>query len=102
MAGAKRARAPMLPSKIRHAFDQAVRDLASGKTSTTITLKEIWIEMITQDPFKAFDTLSKFCPKEMLIEQDVRHHFISGEPISVDEWEATYLADAQPVEQLEH
>lgn len=92
MPGPRKARGKQLPGKIRDAFDLALRNLASGKRGTIIELADIFEEMIITDPLKAFDTIAKFCPKEMLIEQETTHRIISGEPISVDQWEATYLA----------
>ena len=56
-----------------------------------IELRDIFIEMLTTDPLKTLDTVAKFVPKEMMVQQDVTHKFIAGEPLDVEAWEQANL-----------
>lgn len=60
-----------IAGKVRRAFDQAVGNLKRGGVITD--LSDIWAGMIVRDPYRAFDTLAKFLPKELLVEKDGTH-----------------------------
>lgn len=83
MPGRKGARhiAPM----VRAGFEQAIKALA--KKGGVTSLADIWEELIVTDPAKALEVLSKYVPKEMMIEvEDARPFAFTDKPMQVDEW----------------
>ena len=88
----KKARGKDLASKVRLAFDKAFDNLGESVQKDGVTaLSEIVQDMLIQDPFKALDTLSRYVPKEMMIEQTSTVTFIAGEQLDVDAWEKQHL-----------
>lgn len=60
---ARPAQGRRIVPQIRGGYVRALESLASkGRPVSTIIEK-----MIEEDPFKAFDTLARFCPKELLM-----------------------------------
>ena len=73
-----------LAEKIRAGALRALSNLSQKGTS----IEDIWEEMLTQDPFKAFQALSSFLPKEMLVEIDAaRPWVIAHQPLTVEQWQ---------------
>ena len=75
--------------RIRAAFFLAVENLK--KNGAISDISDIWEQMIVTDPFKAFDVLAKFTPKEIDVGVDSTVHLISGDAMSVEDWEAGHL-----------
>lgn len=74
-----------LAATVRAGFEQALKNLA--KKGGVSGIADIWEELIVQDPAKALDTLSKYVPKEMMVEiEESRPFAFNAEPMSVDEW----------------
>jgi hypothetical protein len=86
MAGrGKTARARDIAPLVRQGFLKAIENLKRGGTITDIA--DIWQEIIADDPARALELLSKYVPKEMLIEvDDARPFAFVAEPITAQEW----------------
>ncbi len=96
----KQARGKELPGRVRQAFEDAIEKLKENGVITDMS--DVWQEMIAQDPFKAFQTLAHYIPKELLIEQEVTHRLVIGEAMSVDEWEKIAINGAKALEERAH
>ena len=97
---AKRARSRDLSGRVRQGFEKALQQLKENGVITDIS--DVWQEMIAQDPFKALETLAKYIPKEHLIEQEVTHRMVVGEPMSVEEWEKLHLNGTKAITERKH
>ena len=93
MAGTtgRKARGKDVANRVRDAFGKALDEMANN-SGGVIELKDIFIEMMTSEPLKCLDTVAKFVPKEMMIEQETTVKFISGQPLDVDAWEKENLS----------
>lgn len=89
MAGPKTTRGREIAPLVRRGFERAIENLKKGGTIADIS--DIFEEMIATDPFKAFDVLAKFTPKELMIEQNTTHRIIAGEAIDVETWEREHV-----------
>ncbi len=95
MAGTtgKKARGRDVASKVRLAFEKALSNLADkDKSPSVIELSDILQECLIAEPLKTLDTVAKFVPREMMIEQETTVKFISGQPLDVDAWEKENLS----------
>ena len=80
-----RAGARNIAPLIRGSFMQAIEQLK--KAGTITSMADIWQEIIADDPARALELLSKYVPKEMLIEvDDARPFAFLGRPLTADEW----------------
>lgn len=71
---------------IRGSFLQAIEQLK--KAGTISGMADIWQEIIADDPARALELLSKYVPKEMLIElDDARPFAFSARPLTAEEWQ---------------
>jgi hypothetical protein len=86
MAGrGSKAGARHIAPLIRGSFMQAIEQLK--KAGTITSMADIWQEIIADDPARALELLSKYVPKEMLIEvDDARPFAFLGRPLTADEW----------------
>jgi len=74
---------------VRGAFLRACKMVESRDKRS---LAEIMADLLRDDPKACLDAVSKFVPKEMLIEQTTEVKVISGDPMDVEAWENHYLA----------
>jgi hypothetical protein len=75
-----------IAGKVRRSFEKAIANLVKG--GTIKGLEDIFEQMIAEDPFKAFDVLAKFTPKELMVEvDDARPFAFLGRPLNADEWQ---------------
>ena len=92
MAGSgRKARGRDVANRVRDAFDKALDELEQSPGGV-IALKEIIVQCMTTDPLKTLDTLAKYVPKEMMIENNTTHTFIQGAPLDMDAWEKDHLS----------
>ena len=99
MAGGRPKGAHEIAPKVRKAFLKAIENLKAGGGITDMA--DIFQEMITQDPFKAFDVLAKFTPKEVVadIQEQKTVYYVAMPAIAQDkdEW---FLEHKQSTESL--
>ena len=92
-----RAGARNIAPLIRGSFMQAIEQLK--KAGTISGMADIWQEIIADDPARALELLSKYVPKEMLIElDDARPFAFSARPLTAEEWQRAH----RPVIGIEH
>ena len=77
-----------LAPKVRASFLVAIENLK--KSGGVSDMADMWEEIISNDPAKAFEILAKFVPREMLMEIEQRVYVIKQEPLNIDEWERTH------------
>lgn len=74
---------------IRGSFIQAIEELK--KDGTISGMADIWKDIIAADPARAIELLSKYVPKEMLIEiDDARPFAFLGRPLTAAEWQQAH------------
>ena len=95
MSGIPRARGRSVAYKVRIAFEKAGKQLAAKGTING--LADVLENMIKEDPFRALDTVAKFIPKELLIDQESTVRIISGEAITAEDWEKAHGIDYEAV-----
>jgi hypothetical protein len=70
---------------IRGSFLQAIEQLKEAGTISSMA--DIWQDILAQDPARAIELLSKFVPKEMLVEiDDARPFAFVAEPLTPEKW----------------
>jgi len=85
MAGYKRTRAREIAPLVRQGFMKAIENLKAGGTITDIS--DIWQDIIAQDPAKALELLSRYVPREMLVEvDDARPWVLAHTPMTPEQW----------------
>lgn len=78
-----------IAGKVRRGFEQAIKNLIKG--GTIRGLEDIFEQMIAEDPFKAFDVLAKFTPKELMIEvDDARPFAFLDRALTAVEWQQAH------------
>jgi hypothetical protein len=81
----------------------AFRALKEMELKKGLSITDIWEKMFTQDPFKAFQALAQFMPRDMMIEVTQEHKWIiSHEPLTVDQWQQRVIehernSESQPL-----
>ena len=96
MSGPRTARGRNVANRVRDAFEKAL-DNMSQRTGGVVELSEIFEEMLTTDPLKVLDTVAKYVPKELMIEQNVNVNVIKADPIPIEQWEQQHL-EHEPIE----
>ncbi len=86
--------------RIRAAFFKAIENLKE-RPGGIADLSDIFEQLIVTDPYRAFEILAKFTPKEIEVDQDTTHRIISGDALTLEEWEAEHLA-GPPIEDTTH
>lgn len=85
-------------SKVRMAFEKMIARIEGGEVPGVTDMSDIMLELATSssgDFLKLLDTVAKYVPKEMMIETDTTVRLISGDPMSADEWEASYATEPE-------
>lgn len=89
MGKGSRAGARNIAPLIRGSFIQAIEQLK--KAGTIAGMADIWQDIIATDPARALELLSKYVPKEMLIEvEDGRPWAFMAQPLTPEQWRELY------------
>ena len=87
--------------KVREAFDLALKNMRDS-SGGVVTLSAIIQDCLINDPLKTLDTMSKFIPKELLIDETVEIRVINGDPMDAEEWKRQFVEQRPAIETAPH
>jgi hypothetical protein len=82
---------------VRGSFMQAIEQLK--KAGTITGMADIWQEIIADDPARALELLSKYVPREMLVEiDDARPFAFLDRALTAAEWQQAHAGQQRVIE----
>jgi hypothetical protein len=82
---------------VRGSFMQAIEQLK--KAGTITGMADLWQEIIADDPARALELLSKYVPREMLVEiDDARPFAFLDRALTAAEWQQAHAGQQRVIE----